>query len=130
TVVYLSHLPHRTGDQVLYVDGSVATNTWSPPVTLINNGPINTPGMGLHFASNDLGGIALAWDNVDAPITVGARTQSVASWQATGPVGPSSCGSPTATCTQVLALSIDDSGVQRILYDDDMATGMYFSQSE
>ena len=76
-----------------------------------------------------LGGIVLAWDNVDAPITVGARTQFGAQWQATGPVGPSSCGSPQATCTKVLSLSIDDSGVQRILFDNDEATGMYFSQS-
>jgi len=129
TVVYMSHLPHRTGDQIRYVDGSAATNAWSPPVTLINNGPLNTPGMGLHFASNNVGGIVLAWDNVDAPIAVGARTQFGAQWQATGPVGPSSCGSPQATCTKVLALSIDDSGVQRILFDNDEATGMYFSQS-
>jgi hypothetical protein len=130
TIVYGSHIPHKTGVELSYIDGSIPTNGWGAPVELIGNAPYGPAPYFIHFASNSVGGIALAWDNPDnAPITVGARAQTGATWAATGPVGSPHCANPQATCTQIMSLSIDDSGVQRILYDDTSASSLFFSQS-
>lgn len=129
TVVYTApNLPGST-NAVRSIDGSVVNNVWGAPVTLIPSGPLGDPGHPLHFASNTVGGIVLAWDNDNAPITVGARASTGSAWAKTGPVGPSQCLYNGDVCTDVVSISIDDSGVQRILYDDTLAGSLFFSQS-
>jgi hypothetical protein len=102
------------GIEILGADGSIATNTWGGAVSLATHAAQN----GAHFANNTVGGIALAWDNPDAPVSVMTRTATGNAWGTLQSVGAPSCATSTTICTQVLSLSLEDGGTQRILFND------------
>jgi hypothetical protein len=127
TVVFGSGIVGIPGTSVSSADGNIVSKTWASPVVLASNVAPN----GVHYASNAVGGIALAWDNPDAPIAVLSRAATGDAWGAIEPVGSPNCGSQTTICTQVLSLSLDDNGKQKILFDDSSSQpgGVYYAES-
>jgi hypothetical protein len=115
TVVYATGTIGTAGSTIVEVSGIIPGNTWSPPVTLATNVAPN----GVHFTSNDAGGVLLAWDNPDAPISVLTRPSSVSSWEPVASVGSPSCGSSTSICTQVLSVALGAGNPnEAILFED------------
>ena len=108
-----------TGTNVVAVDGNIATNTWSPAITLSDLSSGDSSGVValVSFGGSTNGAAVAEWGDGDGTIRAAARSSATAAWAATQTInGPVACGSLGPTCSGPLAASINNKGHAVVIF--------------